>query len=115
MFWCSSGFPFLNWDIRTKTGQLLTTFSFDENDAVSTTICRTLDYSPMTAQVTFNNGSSINATVTVMMAINFNGSTITCNGANLILTVPTLRGKIMFTCTGIRGLAILKYFEDEPL
>ena len=58
-----------------------------------------LDYFPIVAHVTFNNGSFINATITFMGASNFNGGTIACNGDNLNLTVPTIAGKIQFTCT----------------
>ena len=58
-----------------------------------------LDSFPIVGHVTFNNGSFINATVTIMGASNFNGGTIACNGDNLNLTVPTTAGKILFTCT----------------
>ena len=52
--------------------------------------------SSLVAQTTFNNGSFINATVTIMRPINLNGGTIRCNQDILILNIPANTGKFLY-------------------
>ena len=62
----------------------------------------TLNSSLVVGQVTYNNGSFVNATVTIKRPINLNGSTIRCNRDTLTLTIPTRSGKfLLLTCVGI--------------
>ena len=100
LLWCTNEeFPFLNWDIRTRTTQTLT-FNFEERDIVRTTKNLTLNSSSIVAQVTSNNGSFINATVTITRPINLNGSTITCNGDTLTLNI-SMTGKFFVFVVGV--------------
>ena len=57
--------------------------------------------SSLVAQVTFNNGSFINATVTIMRPINLNGGIIECNRDILTLNIPAITGE--FLVTGFRN------------
>ena len=80
---------FLNWVI--STGEFETTF-FLNSDTVRLNLI--LD-SSLVAQVTFNNGSFINATVTIMRPINLNGGMIMCNNDMLTLNIPANAGKFL--------------------
>ena len=57
----------------------------------------------LVAQVTFNNGSFINATVTIMRPINLNGGggMIDCNRDTLTLNIPSNTGKFLVNGFGI--------------
>ena len=57
----------------------------------------TLNSLSIVGQVTFNNGSFINATVTIMRPINLNGSIIMCNKDMLTLNIRT--GKFLVSST----------------
>ena len=91
---------FLIWDIRTKTGAS-TTFIFRSGQLVGATVSHTLNTSSIVGQHTFNNGSFINATVTIMRPSNLNGGTIRCNNDMLTLNIPSKSGKFMPLFTGI--------------
>ena len=101
VFWCTSGeFIFLNMEIRIK--RLTLALFFGDDDPVESTMSGTLNSSLVVGQVTFYNGSFVNATVTIKRPINLNGSTITCNRDTLTLTIPTRSGKfLLLTCVGI--------------
>ena len=79
---------FLIWDIRTRTdlSELLT---FRSESHAGTTVTRELNSSPILGEVYFNNGSFINATVTIMRPINLNGALIRCNNDILALNIHT--------------------------
>ena len=106
LLWCTSEeFPFLNWDVRTRT-TLTSTFNFEERDLVRTTKNRTLNSSSIVAEVISNNGSFINATVTIMRPINLNGSTITCNADTLTLNIP-MTSKFFIFAVGDGGQELI--------
>ena len=96
VFWCTSDeFLFLNWEIRTRTQ---TSWSlFINADQPEETMNGTLNSSLLVPQVTFTNGSFINATVTIIRPINLNGSTVMCNRGMLTLNIPTRSGKFKLT------------------
>ena len=91
---------FLIWDVMTRTGSF-TSFSFRSGQLVGTTRTHTLNSSSIVGQLTFNNDSFINATVTIIRPINLNGSIIRCNNDMLTLNIPTKSGKFMQLFTGI--------------
>ena len=86
---------FLNWEIRRSTGEVIP-FSIS---SITQKASLTQDFS-LVAQVTFINGSFINATVTIMRPINLNGSTIMCNSDMLTLNIPANTGKFLVTGIG---------------
>ena len=85
---------FLIWDVMTRTGSSQS-LTFRSGQVVGKTETRTLNSSSIVAQVTFNNGSFINTTATIMRPINLNGSTIMCNNDILTLNIPI--GKFLVT------------------
>ena len=89
---------FLIWDIRTRTGSFQS-FTF-RSVSVGTTESHALNSSQVLGNVTFNNGSFINATVTIMRPINLNGGMIECNRDILTLNICT--GKFLVSSTEIR-------------
>ena len=95
VFWCTSEFGILIWEISTTTG-VYSAFS-TYNSIVRLNL--TPD-SSLVAQVTFNNGSFINATVTIMRPINLNGAMIRCNQDILTLNIPANTGKFLGTGIG---------------
>ena len=97
VFWCTTEMGFLIWDIRTRTG-LAQSLSLHSGQLTTETF--TLNSSSLVGQVTFTNGSFINATVTIMRPINLNGSTVTCNRDTLTLNVPA-SGKFLVTSSEI--------------
>ena len=87
---------FLIWEILDSTGGRLRSFSLPGN-----TVKLNLTHgSSLVAQVTFNNGSFINATVIIMRPINFNGGMIMCNNDLLTLNTPANTGKFLVTGIG---------------
>ena len=105
VFQCTDEIGYLVWDIRTITG-LSASFTF-RSTLAGTTETRTLNSSSIVGQVTFNNGSFINATVTIMRPINLNGSMIRCNNDMLTLIIPT--GKFLVTNKELgKELGVLK-------
>ena len=83
---------FLIWDIRTRTSSSKS-FTFHSGQLVGTTESHALDSSQVLGNVTFTNGSFINATVTIVRPINLNGSMIDCNRDILTLNIPTRSSK----------------------
>ena len=98
VFWCSSELGFLNWEISTKTGSFFVLSTYN-----STVRLNLLLDSSLVAQVTFNNGSFINATITIMRPINLNRSIIYCNRDMLTLNIPANTGKFLVTGFGIES------------
>ena len=86
---------FLNWKIWRSTGEVIP-FSLS---SINQKANLTQDFS-LVAQVTFINGSFINATVTIMRPFNLNGGTIRCNNDMLTLNIPANTGKFLVTGTG---------------
>ena len=89
---------FLIWDVRTRIGSSQS-FTFHSMSHVGTTETHALNSSQVFGNVTFNNGSFINATVTIMRPINLNGGMIECNRDILTLNIRT--GKFLVTSTEI--------------
>ena len=86
----------LNWEILDSPGGRPRSFSLYSN-----TVKQNLTQgSSLVAQVTFNNGSFINATVIIMRPINFNGGMIMCNNDLLTLNIPANTGKFLVTGIG---------------
>ena len=77
------------------TGVFSRPFSLERN--TNTLKLNLTQGSSLVVQVTFNNGSFINATVTILRPINFNGGTIRCNNDMLTLNIPTKSGKFLVT------------------
>ena len=97
---------FLIWDVRIKPA-LSRSFTFRSGQVVGNTETRTLNSSSIVGQLTFNNGSSINTTVTIMRPINLNGSIIMCNDDMLTLNIPI--GKFLVTNKELlKELSVLK-------
>ena len=84
---------YLIWEIRTRTGSS-TSFTFRSVSHVGTTESHVLNSSQVLGEVTFNNGSFINATVTIVRPINLNGGIVLCN--NDIFTLNIRTGKSVF-------------------
>ena len=105
---------FLIWDIRTRT-DLSESLTLRSENGVGTTQTRTLNSSSIVGQVTFTNGSFINATVTIMRPINLNGGMIRCNNDILTLNISTRSGKFLVTITEIRraGNSSPKHFKGK--
>ena len=89
---------FLIWDVRTRIGSSKS-FTFRSESHVGTTESHVLNSSQVIGNVTFNNGSFINATVTIVRPINLNGGMIDCNRDILTLNLRT--GKFLVTSTEI--------------
>ena len=87
----------LNWEILDSTGRRLRSFFLYSN----TVKLNLTQGSSLVAQVTFNNGSFINATVIIMRPINFNGGMIMCNNDLLTLNTPANTGKFLVTALEI--------------
>ena len=87
---------FVIWDIRTRTGSSQS-FSFHSESHVGTTVARALNSSQVLGEVTFNNGSFINTTVTIVRPINLNGGMIRCSNGIFTLNIRT--GKSVFCRT----------------
>ena len=81
IFWCTSELRYLNWKFMRMTEESPTTFSYTMK------VNLTQDFS-LVARVTFNNGSFINASVTILRPINLNGGMINCNRDILTLNIP---------------------------
>ena len=96
VFWCSNDMGVLIWEILDSTGRRLRSFSLYSN----TVKLNLTQGSSLVAQVTFNNGSFINATVIIMRPINFNGGMIMCNNDLLTLNIPANTGKFLVTGIG---------------
>ena len=86
----------LDWEILESTGRSLRTFSLYRN----TEKHNLTQGSSLVAQVTFNNGSFINATVIIMRPTNLNGGMIRCNNDLLTLNTPANTGKFLVTGIG---------------
>ena len=90
VFWCTSEFGFLNWRILTNTFFI----------SSGTARFNLTQDSSLVAQVTFTNGSFINATFTIMRPFNLNGGMIRCNMDALTLNIPSTTGKFLVTGKG---------------
>ena len=87
VFICTnSEYAFIIWDIRLNTGLNYGT-SFTSNDPEGRTESATVHNSPITFNVTYNNGSSLSATLTIERPVNLNGTRISCRGKTLQLNV----------------------------
>ena len=89
---------FVIWDIRTRTGSSKS-FNFRSESHVGTTESHALNSSQVLGNVTFNNGSFINATVTIVRPINLNGGMIDCNRDFLTLNIRTRSSKFFVIST----------------
>ena len=88
IFVCTNtDYAFVNWDLRTESGQNYAT-SFSSNNPEGTTESASLHHSTITFNVTYNNGSSISTTLTVMNPRSVNGTIIMCVRKQLTLIVP---------------------------
>ena len=90
VFWCTSKLGLLIWQISTTTRSDLT-FSISSGTMI---LNLEPDSSLVVAQVTFNNGSFINATVTIMRPINLTGM-ISCNEDTLTLNILANTGTFL--------------------
>ena len=81
-----------------RAGEVSRPFSLGRN--TNTLKLNLTQGSSLVLQVTFNNGSFINATVTITRPINLNGGTIRCNNDMLTLNIPANTGKFLVTGIG---------------
>ena len=96
ILWCTSEVGFLNWKIISSTGEPLTSFFLN---SITVKVNMTQEFS-LVAQVTFTNGSFINATVTIVRPINLNGGMIRCSQDTLTLNIPANTGKFLVAGIG---------------
>ena len=87
----NTDYAFVNWDLRTREGQNYATSFFSSNPE-GTTETASLHHSTIVFYVTYNNRSSIGATLTIQRPSSLSGTRITCRGITLVLII-SLRSK----------------------
>ena len=113
IFECTNmDYAFVNWDLRASFEQNYAT-SFSRNNPEGTLESASLHHSTIIFNVTYNKGSSISTTLTIMNPRNLNGTKITCRGTTLILiSLKSTRSKTLVSnCSRFRTCYILASTE----
>ena len=84
VYQCTVSEPALAWELHRMEDTIIIGFSSSRDVYVRND---TLASSPVSAQLIFNNGTSLTSTLSLQVALHLNGTTVECGGNTLTLNI----------------------------